>query len=190
MTTPSLTQLVAAIEAGDDAAWPELVRRLAPAISAALGKYDVDPEARADATGEAWRILFERLSTVREPERLHGWISVVACNQLMSILRRASRKRETAMVDEVVAELHPVEDVDRVVDDEAREALRHAVSKLSEREQALIHRRFLTDEPEPLVAIERRDAIPVGSIGPTLGRGLTKLRRDPQVIKYFSLPTT
>lgn len=72
------------IEAGDDKAWSVLVRRRTPAINAAVRKFDVADDLRADAIGEVGRVLFERLDTVRDPERLPGWVSVVASNQLTS----------------------------------------------------------------------------------------------------------
>lgn len=188
MESWSLTELVAAIGDDDERAWSEVVRRLAPAVRSALGRFDVDDELRADAAGETWRVLFERLDTIRDPERLHGWISVVAANQLTSILRHSSRRREVVVLEEVFDAVQPVDEEDRVVEAEVRHVLDQAVSKLSVREQMVIRCRALTDEPEPLESMERRHGIPVGSVGPTLGRGLRKLRRDPQLSAFFAEP--
>lgn len=188
LETRSLTQLVGAIQAGEEQVWPELVRRLSPTLRKSLQRYDVDPVVRDDVAGEVWRLLFERLDTVREPERLHGWIAVVATSQLMSLLRRASRRREVPMGEETIDAINPQTeaDVDRFVEDEVRQALAQAVAKLSPREQAVIRCRAWTDEPEPLGSMEQRYGIPTGSIGPTLGRGLRKLRRDPQLIRFLA----
>lgn len=184
--TRSLTKLVAAIEAGDREAWSALIERLAPAVKGTLRKFDVDDELRADATGEVWRVLFERLNTVRDPECLPGWITVVASNQLLSLLRRASRRREISMVEQAIESVKPVEQPDHLVDDEVRRALLQALSKLSTREQTVIRCRALTDEPVSLDSMERHYGIPAGSIGPTLGRGLKKLRRDPELVRFFA----
>ncbi len=184
--TWSLTDLVDGIEIGDRRAWPELVARLTPTVGAALRNFDVDDELRADAAGEVWRLLFERLGTVNDPECIHGWIWVVATNQIRSILRRASHRREVATVDEVVEAMSPIVEADRLAEDEVHRALHRAVSKLSPREQTVIRCRALTADPEPLESMEARYGIPAGSIGPTLGRGLKKLRRDPQLIGLLS----
>lgn len=185
-TSRSLTELVAAIEAGDEQAWPVLVRRLTPAVNAAVRRFDVDHDLRADAIGEVWRVLFERLDTVRDPERLPGWVSVVASNQLTSLLRRASNVREVSMIEQALDSVSPVDQTDHLVEDEVRQVLVRALAKLSTREQTVIRCRALTDDPEPLDSMERRYGIPAGSIGPTLGRGLKKLRRDPLLIRFFA----
>jgi len=182
----SLTQLVVAIQADDPKAWPMLVRRLTPAVRAALRRFDVDDDLRSDAAGEVWRVLFERLDTVRDPERLPGWISVVAANQLTSLLRRASHVREVSMIEQALDRIDPMAEPDHLVEDETRKVLVLALSRLSVREQTVIRCRALTDEPEPLDSMEQRYGIPAGSIGPTLGRGLKKLRRDPQLLRFFA----
>lgn len=188
MDTRSLTDLVRAIEGGERRAWTALVRHLDPAVQGALRRFDVDHELRADAAAEVWRILFERLGSVRDPERLHGWVAVVATNQMVSLLRRPSRRREVAAAEEAIEIVGAVHQTDRVVEDEVREVLERAVSRLSDREQTVIRSRALTDEPLPLASIERTYGIPAGSIGPTLGRGLSKLRRDPQLRRFFDHP--
>lgn len=187
----SLSQLVADIRSGevgpgDRGAWSELVRELAPTVQAALRRFDVDAELRDDAAGETWRLLFERLDTVRDPERLHGWISVVASNQVISLLRRADRRSEVVVSDDVLEARGPVRNCDHLVEGEVRELLDRAVSRLSAREQTVIRCRALTDAPESLESIQLHHGIPAGSVGPTLGRGLQKLRRNPQLRRYLA----
>lgn len=182
----SLTQLVTAIEGGDQRAWSVLITRLTPAVNSAVRKFNVDAESRADAAAETWRLLFERLHTVENPERLPGWVSVVASNQLTSTLRRASYKREVAVGEDITEAAEPVVAIDGVVADETRQVLRSAVSKLSSREQTIVRCRAFTDEPVPFASIERRYGIPAGSVGPTLRRSLRKLRSDPDLSRFFS----
>ncbi len=186
METKTMTQLVEEIESGADDAWTELVRRLQPTVQVVLRRFRVDEEVRNDVAGEVWRLLFERLDTIDDPERLRGWIAVVASNQMASALRRASRRREQSATSEVMERLASVEDADRVVETEVGELLGRAVAKLTPREQTVIRCRAWTDSPESLESMERRHGIPAGSIGPTLGRGLRKLRRDPQLMRFFA----
>ncbi|MGH1493769.1 MAG: sigma-70 family RNA polymerase sigma factor [Acidimicrobiales bacterium] len=185
MNEQSLTQLVGEIASGNDHAWPGLIRRLAPTVYSVVRKYRVDDELRNDAVGEVWRILFERLDTVEDPERLCGWISAVASNQMISMLRRSERQREIVVINRVIEVEAPVDDHDRLIEAEVNELLSCAVSKLSPREQTVIRCRALTDKPLSLKSMEQRYGIPAGSIGPTLGRGLSKLRRDPQLVRFF-----
>lgn len=182
----SLTDLVTAIEAGNDQAWADLVNRLEPTVRSAVRRYRVDDELRNDVVGEVWRLLFERLDTVEDPERLHGWIAVVTNNQMASMLRRSVHRRETTAANDVIEVMAGVEDTDSVVGREVAEVLGLAVAKLTPREQAVIRCRAWTDSPESLESMEQRHGIPAGSIGPTLGRGLRKLRRDPHLVRFFA----
>jgi RNA polymerase sigma factor (sigma-70 family) len=125
-------------------------------------------------------VLFERLDRVNQPERLHGWISVVASNRLVDLLRRPEYRFATAVLDE--AQLaDPSEDDPGPLDPEVTLALTAAVERLSPREQTVLRARILTEEPIPLKEIERRFAIPQGSVGPTLNRSVAKLRTDPDL---------
>lgn len=180
----SLTELVDAIQEGDDWAWQALVERLSGTVNGALSTFRVDVHLRNDAASETWKSLFEHLDRIRDVERLPSWAAIVAINNMRRILRR--RTQSVLFGDmERLAPVIGIDDVDRVVEGEIREALVRAVGRLSCREQAIVRGRSFTDEPEPLAAMEERLGIPTGSIGPTLGRCIRKLRADPDLVRLF-----
>lgn len=180
----SLTELVGAIQDGDDWAWQALVERLSGTVKGALSTFRVDVHLRNDAAAETWKTLFEHLDRIRDVERLPSWAAIVAINNMRRILRR--RTQSVLFGDmELLANIIGVDDEDLVVEGEVREALVRAVGRLSGREQAIVRGRSYTDEPEPLAAMEERLGIPTGSIGPTLGRCMHKLRSDPEVVRLF-----
>lgn len=181
----TLTELVAAIRGGDPSAWPELVERLSGRIDATLARISSDSHLRSDAAAETWRVLFEKLDDVNNPESLPAWASVVARNNLLDLIRRRRRCGPVADIDAVADEACRV-DTDQLVEAEIGKALRNAVSRLTPREQAVVEGRVFTDSPESLLVMGRRLGMPTGSIGPTLGRSLLKLRRDPELRRLFS----
>lgn len=177
-------ELVQAIENDDDWAWQALVDRLSRNVWGALSVFNVDNDLRQDAAAETWKTLLEHLDRIRDTERLAGWIAIVAANNMRKILAR--RKRSLPISDvEMLNGVVGVDDPDPVVDGEIREALTRAVDRLSPREQAVVLGRAFTDEPEPLAVMEQRLGIPRGSIGPTLGRCVRKLRSDPELLAFF-----
>ncbi len=176
----SLTDLVTAVGSGRPGAWDDLVVRLLPGLRAALGRFNVDRALRDDAESEALRSLFEHLGSIDDPERLPGWIARVANNALIDLLRVDQRQRAVALAEATDATTTTV-DRDRVVESEVRDVLAGAVGRLSPREQLVVTSRLLTDEPESLKSIQARTGVPSGAIGPTLGRSLSKLRRDPDL---------
>lgn len=186
-TTPrSLSELVSDIQNGDLNAWPELVSRLEDRVLATLAKFNnLDPHLKNDAEGETWRTLFEKLGQVQNPESLPAWVCVVARNNALDQLRRRGRGGPSADIDAVLDQVGCT-DRDRLVEAEMRIALRQAVSRLSPREQAIIRARVFTDTPEPLKRMGERLNMPTGSIGPTLGRSLMKLRKDPELRRFLA----
>lgn len=180
----TLTELTHAIESGDDWAWQAVVDRLSRNVCIALSVFRVDSHLRNDAAAETWKTLFEHLGRIRDPERLPGWIAVVATNNMRKILRRRHGTTSFGEIEHL-ADVSGVSDRDRVVEGEVTEMLRRAVDRLSSREQAVVRSRAYTDEPEPLAEMAQRLGIPSGSIGPTLGRGVSKLRTDPELLDFF-----
>jgi RNA polymerase sigma factor (sigma-70 family) len=52
-----------------------------------------DPELAQDATQAAWPIVWRKLSTLRDPERLRPWLVSVAANEARQLVRRLHRDR-------------------------------------------------------------------------------------------------
>lgn len=182
----SYAELVRAIEAGEDDAWQQLITLLRPTVERVLACYRVDAQLRLDAAADTWEILLTSLDDVRHPERLEGWIATVARNRMNLHLRRRRRDCPTGDVERLRVALVPAASpADRVEREEARLVLQQAVARLSPREQEVIRCRAYTDRPEPLQSMQDRLGIPVGSVGPTLGRGVAKLRRDREVRRFL-----
>lgn len=180
-TSPSadLAGLTASALAGDRAAWEELVDRLSATAWSAVRRVDMPAEDRKDAFASTFLRLYERLGSVNDPERLHGWVATTARREALAIAR--ARRRETP-VELVDAHLAPAPDlaVDRVVDGELSSALRAAFRRLPEACQRLLAL-LCADPPPSYVEVCRLLDMRIGSIGPTRQRCLAKLRRMPEL---------
>ena len=84
----SLTGLVAGAIDGHADAWAALVARLERVVWKSVNMMTFDHEARDDAFAATWLRLAERLDTIREPEKLPGWLATTACNEVRQILRQ------------------------------------------------------------------------------------------------------
>ncbi|MEL7156019.1 MAG: sigma-70 family RNA polymerase sigma factor [Actinomycetota bacterium] len=187
----SLTELVTIIQSGDDWAWQAMVDRLSRPVWGVLSGFDVDRHLRNDAAAETWKSLYEHLDNVRDPESLPGWAGVVAANHMRRILRRRKHLHPCDDIERLLPDPDAaVSEPDRLVEAETRCVLSAAVERLSPREQAVVRCRTYTDEPVPLARIEADLGIPAGSVGPTLGRSMAKLRNDPEVAAFFPAVAT
>jgi RNA polymerase sigma factor (sigma-70 family) len=165
--------LLARAAEGDQSAWGRLIDeydRLVRSVAASFRLQSADVHAVVQTT---WLRLFQNLRTIRDPERLAGWLSVTATRESLAVLRRASRLRPMPAVDE--APDPTVDPEGDVVDrDEARD-LWAAVAELSPRQQCLLVALF-REELDSYNDVGAKCAMPIGSIGPTRARALARLR--------------
>jgi DNA-directed RNA polymerase specialized sigma24 family protein len=147
--------LVSAACARDPQAWQEIVRR----YRGMIGKV-----ARS-----------ERLDTVRDPERLSGWLATTARRECLAVLRRTSREVPDGLFEAEVSGSGTCPET-VVLNQEARGMVQEAVAQLPQRRRVLV-RALFADEDVHYADISEALDLPPGSIGPTRGRVLRSLRR-------------
>lgn len=180
----SFGPLVAAALDGSTAAWDELVERLQRVAWRAIGGFDLPDADRKDAFAATFFRLYERLGTVREPEKLPGWVATTARNEVLSLLRGRRRATPTELTDEHLPAVDQ-EGVAALIDRELHEALHRGLAQLGAACQQLLH--LLTIDP-PLSYADVSEAlgIPHGSIGPTRQRCLDRLRATPDLRPFLT----
>ncbi|SDL85410.1 RNA polymerase sigma factor, sigma-70 family [Geodermatophilus siccatus] len=165
--------LLAQVAAGDQSAWRRLIDEYDGLVRSVAASFRLQTADVHDVAQTTWLRLLQNVRTIRDPERLAGWLAVTASRESLALLRRSARLRPLPMVDETPdATAGPEEDViDR---DEARD-LWAAVAELPPRQQRLLVALF-RDELDSYNDVAARCAMPVGSIGPTRARALSRLR--------------
>lgn len=173
---------------GDAMAWQALVRKLERVVWKAVNMMTIDDEIRKDAFAATWLRLVERLGTIREPEKLPGWLTTTATNEVRQILRHRSRQQisvDWSAPQDVFAGLLAGDDDgehDRdLVRAETRSTVRRAFNLLDEECRQILTVLVLADPP--LAYKDASDALdrPIGSLGPSRRRCLDKLRSMPEM---------
>jgi RNA polymerase sigma factor (sigma-70 family) len=158
--------------AGDMSALDGVVRDLNPLLWHVARSQGLNPSEAADVVQTTWLELVGRLGAIRTPEALPGWLITVTKREAWRVSRRGRQTED--------ADLAALPALDSEVDlailtDQRDQTLWHCFRKLSERCQALL-RVVATVERPDYQQIAAAMEMPVGSIGPTRGRCLTKLR--------------
>ena len=166
--------LLARMADGDRSAWRRLIEkyeRLVWSVGASFRLQAVDVQDVAQTT---WLRLIQHGHTIRDPERLAGWLAVTASRESLTVLRRTSRSSLWPADDD---QPDPTVDVEESAEnhDTAR-LLWAAVAELPPRQHSLVIALF-RDEMRSYTDVAARCAVPVGSIGPTRARALAQLRR-------------
>lgn len=168
--------LVRAAAAGDQEAWDALVERYHRLVWAVVRSYRLSPSDAADVTQVTWLRLVEHLGQLRDPARVGAWLATTARREALRLAgqRRADRDR-TADVDLLVLPADTAALDAALLRDEAEAALHRALLTLGERCQQLL--RVLAVSPPPSYQeVAEALQMPIGSIGPTRGRCLDRLR--------------
>jgi RNA polymerase sigma factor (sigma-70 family) len=165
-------ELVFGALAGDESAWPELVRRYAPLVWAVARAHRLTQADAADATQETWIALAEHLPELRSPDRLAGWLAKTARHHSLRILDRRRREVPAECFD-----LEPVPGPEPVaLRSSLDQTLWQAFTSLPERCRTLLG--LQAHAPDLSYAqLGRALGINVNSIGRTRGRCLELLRR-------------
>jgi RNA polymerase sigma factor (sigma-70 family) len=177
-----VTALVARARNGDRQAWDALVERYAPLVWSICRRNRLDGGDAEDAFQNVWLTLVKQLDSIRDPAALPGWLATTTQRECWRVLRaaygpEASRYGPDA---ENIPDPHSGMAEDELLRAERSAALREAFTRLPPCCQRLIAL-LVEDPPLPYAEISARLGIPVGSIGPTRGRCLEKLRQDPAI---------
>ncbi len=168
-------RLVCAARAGSGEAVGELVTEFSPLlwqVARAAGLSSTDAE---DVVQTVWLRLLEHLHAIRAPSALTAWL--VTTTRRESWRSRAAMRRQVPSEQDWLAAVpdpRPSGEDLAVADDQRRELL-EALGKLPPRCQELL--RIVAFVPRPdydMLGAEL--GMPHGSIGPTRGRCLAKLR--------------
>ncbi|SDL74515.1 RNA polymerase sigma factor, sigma-70 family [Geodermatophilus siccatus] len=171
-------QLVRRAAGGDEVAWDAIVDRYSRLLWSVVRGFRLTDAQAADAVQTTWVRLLENLDAIREPERLAGWLRTTARRACLETVRRASR--ECPVDPHVHTALEQVagraDDPEAHVLRQERAAMvREALGELPQRHQRLLEL-LVASPPLSYEEISARLGMPVGSIGPTRARLLTRLR--------------
>jgi len=170
-------QLVRRAAEGDRGAWERLVDKYSRLIWAMTRDFKLAESDAADVVQATWLRLLEHIDRIEYPERIGSWLATTARHECLRHL--AAGKRVMLVQDDDAAFSGAVAhqpDVDeRLLADERAQAVREALSMLPSRSQRLLEL-LMADPPVSYTEISDELGLPVGSIGPTRGRCLERLR--------------
>jgi len=160
---------------GDRSALDDLVRELNPLLWHVVRAQGLGAEEAADVVQTTWLQLLRRLAAIRSPQALTAWLVTTAKRQAWQARSRL-RGRPTDGTEALdgLAGAEPVAP-DLVEASERRRVLWRHLRELPDRCRELLRIVALVDRPDYTVVAEAL-GMPRGSIGPTRGRCLAKLR--------------
>ncbi|MDN5761757.1 MAG: sigma-70 family RNA polymerase sigma factor [Microlunatus sp.] len=170
-------RMFSAYRDGDEAKMADLVRILTPILWHTVRGVRLDPATAEDVVQSVWLTLVRKAETISEPQAVLQWLVVTARREAWRVAKATTKMRpedlESAVGSDQLPSRESVED-DVVTADTQSRLWRH-IQKLPDRCQALLRVIAFADRPD-YAELARSLGMPQGSIGPTRGRCLAKLR--------------
>lgn len=163
------------VRAGKREALDHLIAEYNPVLWQVARAQGLDRETATDVVQTTWLTFLQRMDEIRVAQALIGWLVTVTKREAW---RANSAGRRLAPIDLEDFERRPADDPlpeDDVVRAERRRLLWSKVGELSPRCQELLRVVAFVERPDYAV-VSHALGMPVGSIGPTRGRCLAKLR--------------
>jgi len=171
-----IAQLVQRAADGDGWAWRHLVDQYGRLIWAMTRDFKLAEGDASDVVQATWLRLIENIHRLECPERVGSWLAATARHECLRNL--SARKKIVLATDDTpldgVALNEPAID-ERLLAEERAQTVREALSRLPRRSQRLLEL-LMADPPPSYAEISDQLGLPIGSIGPTRGRCLEKLR--------------
>jgi RNA polymerase sigma factor (sigma-70 family) len=160
---------------GDPAALDSVVTELNPLLWHVARSQGLSDEDAADVVQTTWLELVRQLAAIRSPHALTGWLVSATKREAWRVnaLRRKGASPGLDALDDIV-DKNPAPD-HRLLTHERHRVLWRHFARLSERCRTLLSVVAHADRPD-YTAIADALGMPHGSIGPTRGRCLAKLR--------------
>jgi RNA polymerase sigma factor (sigma-70 family) len=167
--------LFTAFRAGDETKMGELVGLLTPILWHTVRAQRLDRESAEDVLQTTWLALVRSVESISDPQAILQWLIVSARRESWRVVKRNDRiEPKDFEADEFVS---PDKDLpeELVLRGEGDARLWGHIAQLPQRCRELLRVIAFADRPD-YAAVAESLGMPVGSIGPTRGRCLAKLR--------------
>ena len=179
----SQEELVAGIRAGDETAWRALRERYEPLLRWLARQCGLPAEDAADAVQLTWLRCLEHIGQLTDAARLSGWLATICRRECIRLAARTHREipvSTTGIAQLTAARTQAPDPCAEVALRDQCTRLRRAIMALPDRQRAVLAELISRDD-QSYLDLSRRLGIPVGSIGPTRQRAVSRLRLDPRL---------
>jgi RNA polymerase sigma factor (sigma-70 family) len=170
------TWLVRRAADGDPAAWEGLIAKYGRLIWSITRDFKLAENDAADVFQTTWMRLIEHIDRIEHADRIGSWLASTARNEC---LRSLSIRKKLVLADKEESfdspATHEPEVDEALLAAERAQVVREAMTHLPRRWQRLMEM-LMSDPPASYAEISDELGLPVGSIGPTRGRCLARLR--------------
>jgi RNA polymerase sigma factor (sigma-70 family) len=169
--------LFARFRAGEEARFAELVELVTPILWHTARAQRLDRGAAEDVVQSSWLALIRSAESIIDPQAILQWLIVTTRRDAWRSAKRNDRVEPREIEPDDAAS--PPQDLpeEQVLRSDGSDRLWQHIAQLPERCQALLRVIAFADRPD-YSSVAEALGMPIGSIGPTRGRCLARLRQQ------------
>lgn len=169
--------LFRAYRSGDEAKVGELVGLVTPILWHTARAQRLDRDLAEDVVQSVWLALMRSVDSISDPQAVLQWLIVSTRREAWRVVKRVDRDDPREIEDNELVSSPADLPEEQVLRSDADSRLWQHIAQLSDRCQALLRVVAFADRPD-YASVAEALGMPVGSIGPTRGRCLAKLREQ------------
>lgn len=167
----------AAFQAGNEQALADLVEMLAPILWHTIRAQNLDAVTAEDVLQTTWLSLVRSTQSISDPRAVLQWLIVTAKREAWRVARNDRKAEPTDIEPDMWVTSPDATPEVEVVRESTHQQLWEHIARLPQRCRELLRVIAFSDRPD-YAAVATALGMPIGSIGPTRGRCLAKLREQ------------
>ena len=179
--------IIRRVLAGDETAFVELVNKYQKPVHALAWRKVGDFHIAEDITQDAFLKVYQRLSTLKDPNQFSGWLYVITANLCATWLRKKRIQTQplegtdATMIQEDAYSRHLVEERTKTAAESQREVVKKLLAKLKESERTVMTLHYLGEMK--VEEISRFLGVSVSTIKSRLRRARNRLKEEEPMIR-------
>ena len=139
------------ILAGDEDAFTALVKKYEKQVHAFVWRRVRDYHAAEEITQDTFLRAYEKLGTLRDPNRFSGWLYMIATRRFLTWLgekripMQSLEAMSTAEIEALFYTQYMAEQTENLATEKQREVVEYLLQKLTERERTVVALHYLSE---------------------------------------------
>ena len=180
-------ELVHRILDGDDSAFSELVKKYQKPVHALVWRKIGDFHIAEEITQDTFLKAYQRLATLKKPQRFTSWLYVIAANNCKMWLRKKRlrtqplEETDSAQLEKATYSRYVVEENERTTAEAQREVVKQLLAKLQESDRTVITLHYFSEMSAAEIGAFL--GVSVNTIKSRLRRAQQRLKQEEPIVK-------
>ena len=172
---------------GDDSAFSELVKKYQKPVHALVWRKIGDFHIAEEITQDTFLKAYQRLGTLKKPQRFTGWLYVIAANNCKMWLRKKRlqtqplEETDSAELEKATYSEYVTEENERTIAEAKREVVKQLLAKLQESDRTVITLHYFSEMSAAEIGAFL--GVSVNTIKSRLRRAQQRLKQEEPIVK-------